>query len=462
MKVTKEKLPRSVVAFEIELDHDQVEKGLDRAARRLAQKHSIRGFRKGKAPRSVIESHFGREVLFEEASNDLIERAVEEVLKQEHLTPVGQINIESVHLTETLSFRFTVPVASTLILPDYHAIHIPLEVAPVTDEMVERGMTSLREKHVALLEVEEPRPARQGDQVTARAEMFEGDRPLKQSAEGQETPHTTLVLEPDRLVDEVYESLIGAQVGDHIETTARMHDDHGNEQLRGKDVTFKIEVLGLHERFLPSWEEVLDIELPDGTLDDLREYVRQNLEHSARQSAEKRVFDQFVAQLVVQAEYDASEEIIANVAEQLLNEEEQDLARVGLTMDQVLERQGQTREEAIQRLMPMAEQHHRTTLVLTRFIEQERITVSDGDVREEVKAILRKYSEGERNHVRRELLGPLRERVVQAVLDRKLRERVIAIATGSPLPEAAEHPGSGAGDDIQLPTEPERVELEQR
>ncbi|NJN65862.1 MAG: trigger factor [Chloroflexaceae bacterium] len=427
VKVTKEKLPRSVVAFDIELDHDQVEKELDRVARRLSQKHTIRGFRKGKAPRSVIESHFGRETLFEEASNELIEQSIQEVLKQEHLTPIGQVQIESVQLAETLRFRFTVPVATAMVLPDYYQVRIPLEVAMVTDEMVQRAMSNLREKHVALLEVEEPRPARQGDQLMVRMAMFDGDRPLNQPEEGQELPQTTLLLEPDRLVDEVYACLVGGRAGETVETTARMRDDYTNEKLRGKDVTFKIEIVGLHERFLPSWEELPDLEGVEEGLEGLQKHVRENLENAAHQAAVQRVVDQFVAYLVEQTDYDVAEVMAARVAEQLLHEEEQDLARVGLTMEQVLERQGQTREQAIQRLIPLAEKQYRTTMVLSKFIEQERLSVSNSEVREEIKEILRGHREEERNYIRKQLSGPHREMVAQALLDRKLRERIVEI-----------------------------------
>ncbi len=97
MKVTTEKLPKSLLTVDVELDQAQVEKGLDRAARRLSQKYNIPGFRKGKAPRFIVENYFGRSALVEEASEDLINKAFKEALEQEQIAPVGRANLETVH-----------------------------------------------------------------------------------------------------------------------------------------------------------------------------------------------------------------------------------------------------------------------------------------------------------------------------------------------------------------------------
>jgi len=114
VKVTTEKLPKSLLALDIELDQAQVEKGLDRAARRLSQKYTIPGFRKGKAPRFIIENYFGRPALIEEAYEDLVNNAFKQALDQEQIVPVGKANLEETHFEEApFRFRVTVPVEPT-------------------------------------------------------------------------------------------------------------------------------------------------------------------------------------------------------------------------------------------------------------------------------------------------------------------------------------------------------------
>ena len=164
MKVTREKLPKSRIALDIELDNDQVQKGLERAARRFSQKYNIPGFRKGKAPRFIIENYFGRDALLDEASDDIFNKAFQQALKQEDIEPVGKVELESSNLqTEPFGLRVLVPVAPSVVLADYQAIRSPHAVEAVTDDMLSRAMEARRERHVVLRELEEPRPAQHGD-----------------------------------------------------------------------------------------------------------------------------------------------------------------------------------------------------------------------------------------------------------------------------------------------------------
>ncbi|NJO04509.1 MAG: trigger factor family protein, partial [Chloroflexaceae bacterium] len=173
MKVTTEKLPRSLIALDVELDKDQVQKGLDRAARRISQKYTIPGFRKGKAPRFIVENYFGREALLEEATDDLINKSFKQALEQENIVPVGQASLVSVEPSEeSFRFRVTVPVPPSVTLPDYRTIRLPLDMEAISDETVERGMDMIRERHVVLKELEEPRLAQQGDQLTVALETI--------------------------------------------------------------------------------------------------------------------------------------------------------------------------------------------------------------------------------------------------------------------------------------------------
>lgn len=435
MKVTTQKLPKSLLALDIELDQERFEKGLNKAAKRLSQKHSIPGFRKGKAPRHIIENYFGRNLLVEEASNELINKSLEEALLQEQIKPVGQMTLESVDTTETLSFRVTIPVSPTITLADYRDIHLPLDIKPVTDEMLHRTMERLRDNHVALQELDEPRPAQQSDQLTVKLESFEGDTPLDPQPEDEEPQEKTLVLEPDRLVDELYDALLGTSVGDKIEVTSTMPEDHHHEQIRGKDITFKVEIVGIQGRILPEWDELPDLENFSGTLDDMRASQRSKLEQTTRQEAEQKLFHNFIEQVVAHADFDIADATIRDVADGMLKEQEQELARLGITMDQLLEYQGKTRDDAIEDLMPEAEQRFKVSLALTRLAEQEEITVSDRETRAEIKTLLQSHPPEQRNQIRQMLVGPYYSEVERTVFDKKLRQRIVALATGEPEPE---------------------------
>ncbi|MEI6180491.1 MAG: trigger factor family protein, partial [Chloroflexales bacterium] len=163
MKITIEKLPKSRLALQIELDKDRFERGLDQAARRLSQKHPIHGFRPGKVPRFLIERTFGRDELVKEATDDLVNKAFRDALQQAKVEPIGPAEFRGVDSSEPFTFTIHVPVAPTVELGDYRALRVPLQIEAVTDADLVRAMDNIRERHVVLKALDDPRPAEAGD-----------------------------------------------------------------------------------------------------------------------------------------------------------------------------------------------------------------------------------------------------------------------------------------------------------
>jgi trigger factor len=431
VKVTTEKLPKSLLAVDVELDQSQVEKGLDRAARRLSQKYNIPGFRKGKAPRFIVENYFGRPALVEEASEDLINKAFKEALDQEQIAPVGRPNLETVNFNEPpFSFRVTVPINPTTKLPDYRGIRVPYEPREMTDAMLDEAMDSRRERHVVLREPEEPRPAQQGDQLTVQIESFLDGEPLEDREEGAEIPESNVVLEPGRLVSGLFEGLLGIEPGETREIVAHMPADHENEKVRDKDVTFKVNLVRLQERLLPDWDELPVLEEFEGTLDELREKTRGELAETIRTSGERETIDAFIKQLVEQTEYDIPDALIEQEADELLHQRGHDLERYGITLEQMLQYRGQTHDEAVDELKPQAEERLKTTLGLREVMLAEGLTAGEDEVDAEVEQILDSYEDDQRDRARQLLSTQLRSSVASTVIDKKLRERLFQIATG--------------------------------
>lgn len=433
MKVTTERLPKSILALDIELDRDQVEKGLDRAARKLSQKVNIPGFRKGKAPRFILENYFGRQALVEEATDDLINKAFKEVVAQEQIEPFGPASLDGPPALDTAPyhFRVLVPVAPTVTLPDYRAIHAPLEVAEVSDEMLDRAMDSRRERHVVLRTLEEPRPAQQGDQLTVHLESSLDGEPLDDRDESGNVRESTLVMEPDRLIPGLYEGLLGIEIGQKREINVLMPEDHANEQVRGKEVLFEVELDSIQERLLPDWDEVPMLEEVEGTLDELRAKTRAELQESAREVAERNTIDAYMSQLIAQTEYDIPDALIEREAHELLHQQGHEFERYGITLDQMLQYRGQTHDDAVEELKPRAEERLRSTLALREVALAEALTADEDEVDAEIERMLDTYEEEQRERARTLLSGQLRSTVASSVLDKKLRERLLLIATGA-------------------------------
>lgn len=144
-------------------------------------------------------------------------------------------------------------------------------------------MEARRDRHVVLRALEEPRPAQRGDQLTVQLETYVDGALLEPREEGEEIPQSTLVLDPERIVPGLYEALIGVMPNTMVDVTVRMADDHENEQVRGKDVRFVVNVLEVQERLLPEWDELPALENFEGTLDELREQTRRGTDRSSAQ-----------------------------------------------------------------------------------------------------------------------------------------------------------------------------------
>jgi trigger factor len=418
VKVTTERMPKSLIALDVELAPEQVEKGLDRAARRFSQKYNVPGFRKGKAPRFIIENYFGRDALMEEATEDLVNKTFKDALEQAQVDPVGPASLESVSSTNPFTYRVLVPVTPTVTLGDYRSIRVERSLEPITDEVVQRSLDALREKHVVLQELEEARPAKQGDHLVLKLESFVDGEPLEERDEDEALPDTPVDLEPGRLVDELYEALLGSNIDDEIEVTATMPEDHANEQVRGKEVTFKAKVVNIQERLLPEWE-------------DLREKTRKDLEESAKNVADRKVTDGFIEQLVEATTFDIPDVMIESLADNMLHDQGRQFERYGITLEQMLQYRGKTHDEAVDELKPDAERQTKITLALQEVSRAEQLTLDEDEVEAEVLKMLNDYPEEQRESVGQLLRTQMRNTVANVVLDRKLRDRVLAIATGN-------------------------------
>lgn len=466
MKVTTEKLPRSIMALNIELTREQVEKGLDRAARRLSQKLNIPGFRKGKAPRFIIENYYGRAALIEEATDDVLQKAYREALEQEKIEPAGQGNLVSIQLdAEPFHIRVQVPVAPTVTIPEtYREIRRELKTNEITEADVDRAMARRCDRHAVLKDLEEPRPVQDTDQLTVVMDAYLDGELLDDRDPNTPPEPSTLVMEKDRLVPGLYDGLIGLEVDQHAEILAHIPDDHPNEKVRDKAVTFSVTVQRIQERLLPDWDELPTLEEFEGSLDELRAKTRTELEEAARTNTENEVVDGYINELVAQTTFDVPDALIQREVDWMLQQQERSYTRYGITAEQVYEMRGETREEALQKLLPQAEERLKVSLALQQLMQAEKLELDPGELIQEVESLVNSYEETQRDQIRNLLGQDLLASIANSMMDRKVRALVLAIATGTELPSAetpaeADEPAADAPEDALEPSveEPESV-----
>ena len=485
MKITTERLPKSLVALNVELEPQQVQKGLERAARKLSQQYRIPGFRPGKAPRQIVENYFGRDRLLEEATEDLIQKTFPEALKQEELAPVGRPTLESVE-HEPFRYRVTVPVEPTISLPEYAAYRLPYEPEAVTDESVQKLLDAQREQHVVLKELDDPRPAQPGDMLTvtissdldededdgpddedgelegeqlaeledeededdededdededdadaAELDALEDDEEEDEDDEIEDESEATerqLPLVEGRVDPEFYEALIGAGAGDSVTVVKSYGEDEEDEELRGKTVTYTIDVKNVQERELPDWDELPTLSEFEGDFDALRENARNRLERASSDKARRELVDSFLGRLEAETSFDLPEAMIEERAHELFHQQVAEYQRYGLDEESYLKAVGKTHEEAVAEYAEQAERDVRRSMVLRELVQYENVRVSDSDISAEGERFTEDFPLERRDEVRR-MLGQanMQQMLASAVLDRKLNDQIVALATGN-------------------------------
>jgi trigger factor len=388
MKYTIEELPESRVAIDVEYEQQVLEAAVDRVARRLAQRARIPGFRPGKAPRYIIEMHFGRSTLYEEASEELIQKAFQEIMDKGEVDPVGQAHVEALEL-EPFSFRLIVPVRPAVTLGDYRALRFPEEVQEITDEDVEHALQHMQDDQTVWQEPDPLRPAQAGDRVTVDLLGVSGEKTIEDH-KGAEI----IVGNEDLLPG--FEALVGAEVGQTLEIETTLPEEMKEEELAGQPATFTVTIQGLKEPDAPPLDDDFARNFGEGeeTLAELQARLRGELEELARKRAREEVLVQMLDAVIEGATLEMPQAMIDSEAEALFEEQANQLKSYGITMDQFLQYSGQSEEEFRERFTAEAPGRLRRYLVLRELIRVEGIEEGP-EMQEQLEELMLAIARGE-------------------------------------------------------------------
>ncbi|MXX48724.1 MAG: trigger factor [Chloroflexi bacterium] len=380
MKVSSERIPEAQMLLEIELDDARVKKSLDQAARRLSQRFRIPGFRQGKAPRRVVESALGADMVFEEAAERLIPQALTEALEQEELDPVAQPSIE-ITGREPVTFTATVPLTPEVELGDYRSISIAKPESEFSEEMVEERLLELRRQH-ALLEPVEREPELD-DRVTAdvRAEV-DGEQILDQPGAEFHLREGAVIGVPG-----LSEKLVGVAVGEEHTIPIDVDEEWDDEEVAGKTVVFTVTIHDVKSEELPEADDDFAMEVSEEfeTFSELRERVESGL----REQTERQADEQF-SQAVMQAAVDrATLEYPPALVEHEIEHMRQDFARqMGQDPATFLRDGGEQGEQLMASFRSQANERVINTLVLQNISEAEDIQVLDEEITADLEQML--------------------------------------------------------------------------
>jgi trigger factor len=379
LKVDVRKEPGSVAVLDVEVPEDRVREAIRRGFVRLGQKVNIPGFRRGKAPRAVLERMLGKEAAYDEALQDLIPRVFTEAAEESGIRPIArpEIDVKEVEDGQPLRFTASVEVEPDVVLGDYRALRVPREDAPVPADEVDRTLESLRQRRATVGPKEGE--AAEGDFVLVRIdEVPEGHERFRAGRE--------ILLEvSDAGPDAPYaEALRGAV------------KDRNLELVSGDAGSVRATVLDVRQKSLPALDDDFARAVSkEASMDALRAALQSRLESDAAARAKDEYENRVVAAAVEQAEIDLPKSLVHNEVHRLLDDLQEQVRLRGLTWDRYLELNQKTDAQVHEDLEVPAERRVRSRLVLDKVAEAESLEPTEQDLDAEVAKLAQDLSQDE-------------------------------------------------------------------
>ena len=375
--------------YEIEFDVDKAtfDAAVEKVYRKEVKKINIPGFRKGKAPRSIIEKMYGKGVFYEDAINEIIPDAYEDAIKATDLKVVSRPEFDIVTIDDNgvvLKAKFYVKPEVTL--KSYKGIEVTKEEAVVTDEDINNVIDSDRSRQSKTVDVE-GRAVENGDIAVIDYEGFADGVPF----DGGKDQGYNLTIGSGNFIPGFEEQIIGHNAGEEFDINVKFPEEYHSADLAGKDAIFKIVLHSIKKNELP----VLDDEFAkDMGFDDLNAYkadVKAKIETRNQKAAENKVEEQIINALVENLEADIPAPMFENETENFVRDYDSRLRMQGLDLNTFMKYTGQTLEGLREQFKPMAERQVKTRLALEKVVELEGIVASDEEAEAEYENLAKAY-----------------------------------------------------------------------
>ena len=423
MSLQVEKLENNMAKLTIEVPAEELEKAIESAYRKSKNKISIPGFRKGKAPRKMIEQMYGKEIFYEDAANILIPDAYEKELEECTEEIVSSPKVDVVQLEAGKPFIFTAEVAlkPEVTLGKYKGVKVPKADTAVTDDEVNAEIDKEREKNSRTVDVTE-RAVQKGDIATIDFEGFV-DGTAFEGGKGKDYP---LTIGSGAFIPGFEDALIGAEVGKETEVNVTFPEDYQAAELAGKEAVFKCTVNKLQEKLLPELDEefVEEVSEESDTVEEYKEEIRKKLADRKEADAKTAKEDAVIEAVIAGAKMDIPDAMVDTQQRQMVQDYAERLQSQGISMEQYMQFTGMTVQMLMEQVKPQALKRIQSRLVLEAVAAAEKLEASEEDFEEEAKTMGQAYKM-DADKVK-ELLGENgKKQVVQDICVRKAVEFLV-------------------------------------
>ena len=389
MSLQVEKLEKNMAKLTIEVSAEDLDKAMEKAYQKQKSRISLPGFRKGKAPRKMIESMYGKGVFMEDAVNSLVPQEYTKALGECDLEIVSQpeINVTQMEPGKALIFTADVAVKPEVTLGDYKGVEVPKSEIAVTDEEVDAEVKKEQDKNARTVAVED-RAAANGDITTIDFEGFVDGVAF----DGGKGTDYALTLGSGTFIPGFEDQLVGANTGDHVEVKVTFPEEYQAKELAGKEAVFQCDVKKIETKEVPELDDEFAKDVSEfDTLAEYKEDVKKKLTEKKEKEARTAKENAAVDKAIENAQMDIPELMTKTECRQMMDDFSRRMQQQGLSMEQYFQFTGQSMDKMMDDMKPQALKRIQTRLVLEKVAEVENIQPSEEEITEEIQKMADAY-----------------------------------------------------------------------
>lgn len=422
MKITQDDVVDRQTVLHIELEDNDMDPYLDKAYHRVVQRVNVPGFRKGKAPRRIIEQYFGRESMLNEILDSMLPELTNQAINEKDLDAVGLPSIEMEEL-DPLQFSATVPLRPEVDLGGYSEIRIAKDQPKIEDDAIDSRIEQLQ-LSVATWEPTE-RPVEIGDMITAQIKGTVGEKTIF-----DESDAVYLVNEEiGRPFPGFSEKLVGMEADKPSQFDLSIPEDFADPDLANQDASFDVTIKDIKARVLPEIDDAFAKGIGEGyeTLSDLKEEIQKSIETEAEEESTKTHRESIVEALMETAKVEMPALLLQHEAEHMVEEQERMISQAKMNMDDYLISLGKTREEFVEESKTEASDRLKRSFVLAKLAEEEGIEVSDEAIDDRISEM---FSNAEQEIPESSQNDQMRDYLSRSLLMEETMKKLEGIAAG--------------------------------
>ncbi|MBU1167778.1 trigger factor [Patescibacteria group bacterium] len=388
MKVDKKDLEKQQIELTVEISPEEMEQYLDLAAKKLSSEIEIKGFRKGKVPRDVLEAKLGKGRIFEEGANIAFMKTYRDVVLEQKLEVVGEpeVKVEKLAPENPFIYKAVVGILPEITLPEIGKTKVKRKEVKIDDKELKKSLDQLQKSRAKIKVVD--REAKQGDQVEIDFKTFKGNVPVDKG----ESKNHPLTIGEGYFIPGFEEHLIDMKKGDKKEFNLEFPKDYHEKSLAGSEVLFKVEMKEIREQELPKLDDKFAKELGQfKDLKDLEDKIKENLKKEKEKKEEQRLEMEAVRALLKEIEMEVPDSLTKEEQKKMLQEMQNMVEGQGGKFDQYLESIKKTEEQLLESFSEQALERVKTGLLLREIAKEEKIEVGDAAVAAEIEKLSKAY-----------------------------------------------------------------------